>query len=152
MNDKLLSSKSTDHLLYQSESSLGLLNAKSIKISQNNKIAILSSNGICLMRSDNDWNESISYRQYFKYVIPNPKENYAQNLHKIIKSNLINFTLDQMQKIYLDHTLLPMNNSTLYKAYRSFEWSFGLCFNSDNPLFALLSMEHELWIFKIRSK
>ena len=136
-----------DYQLYQSTSTLGSLNAKIIKISQNNVIAILTTSGVCLMRSDTDWTESIDYRQYRKCIIANPKQTYGQYLQRVLKRNVNRLCSDEMQKLYLDHTLFPLNNSATYKGYRNFEWSHGRCLN-DQPLFALLSMEHELWIYQ----
>lgn len=136
-----------DYQLYQSASTLSPLNAKLIKISQSNDIAIMTASGVCLMRSDNDWNESIDRRLYRKFIIANPKHTFGQCLQRIIKRNVNRLSSDEMQKVYLDHTLYPLNNSAVYKGYRNFEWSHGLCPN-DEPLFALLSMEHELWIYQ----
>lgn len=136
----------TDHLIYQSNCSVGVLNTKSIKISHNNVIALLSGSGLSLMKSSNNSNEPIDY-QHYKFNIPNPTSTYSHDLHKIINDNLDRFTTEQLQKVNLDHTLCPANNSTQYKGYRCLEWSFGECLNGE-PLFALLSMEHELWIYK----
>ena len=136
-----------DYQLYQSASALAPLNGKLIKISQSNHIAIMTGSGVCLMRSDNDWNESIERRLYRKFAIANPKHTFGQCLQRIIKRNVNRLSSDEMQKVYLDHTLYPLNNSAIYKGYRSFEWAHGVCPN-DEPLFALLSMEHELWIYR----
>lgn len=136
-----------DYLLYQSASTLGPLNTKLIKISSNNVIAILTASGICLMRGDNDWNESFDHRHYRKSIIANPKHTFGQYLQRILKRNVNRLSSDEMQKLYLDHTLFPLNNAAAYKNYRNFEWSQGGCLNNE-PLFALLSMEHELWIYQ----
>lgn len=147
--------KPYDHILYQANCGLGLLNAKSIRISQNNVISILNSNGVCFMKNDNNWVEfsTSNFLNFIKISIDNPKATFKHNLHRIVRTYVSKFSTEEFSKTNLDHTLFPwsqVGNPSLYKCYRSLEWSFGDCLDNE-PLFALLSVEHELWIYKLNS-
>ena len=125
---------------------LPLANIPTLTISDQNHIALVTAGGVCLFRPYSKGEHRDFDKCLEKFTIPCTKEWQVNAIQRKLIHHLNSFPVDIQQQLCLDQSLIPQNRPYHPNFHRQLRWAHQ-CVDFA-PLFALLSQDHELFIYQ----